>query len=218
MSKKLWIEQYGAVEYSETHSENGNTWEDKTNDAITWDLYGERVLDYWFVIGKIKNLLFLTVNPNYPILDESGWGNLTPEQKKVWAKLPYCSPTKRRTIYSIEEDYQNGINLIRKTYGLSDTGRTKGRLGVVERMRTHVYMKYVWEWQMSLDTSIKFGEDTYQFLGTFEMFSSRKFYQWLTNEVGSAYELNGFMQQNYLPTTQLMEQLKNELLIIFNGE
>lgn len=217
--KKLWlenIENLPSVVYQET-TPNEN-FIDKTNDATIWDLYGERVLDYWFVIGKIRDLLFFRINPNYPTMDESGWNTLTENEKKVIAKLAYVSRAKRLTVYSEIEDYQNGINLIRKTYGLTETARNKGRLGVVERMRQHVFMEYVWKNLMSLETSIQFGEDTVGMLDAFERFSSRKFYQWLTNEIGSAYEFNGFMQKNYLSTSGGMEQLKNELLTIFNGE
>ena len=218
MAKKLWIEEFGAVEYAEMHTENGYSWEDKTNDPYAWSIYGERVLDYWFVLGKIRNLLWLSLNPNYPTIDFSGWSNLTENQQRSLANTPYIPPSLRLLFYSPEKDLENGIMLLEKSYGIEGSVKKKGRLGVVERMRQHVFLNYVWQYQMALDTSIQFGEDTYQFLGTFEMFSSRKFYQWLTNEVGSVYENNGFMQKTYLPTTQLMEQLKNELLIIFNGE
>ena len=118
MAKKLWIEQYGAVEYAEAHIDNGNTWEDKTNDPYAWSIYGELVLDYWFVLGKIRNLVFLKMNPNYPIIDFSGWGTLTENEKRSVTNTPYIPPSLRLQFYTPEEDWNNGKLLLEKSYGI----------------------------------------------------------------------------------------------------
>lgn len=217
--KKLWIEniENPAVVYQETAPVNENEWVDKTNDAYAWSIYGEQVIDYWFVLGKIRNLTFLKMNPNYPTIDFSGWGTLTENEQRSVANTPYVPPSLRLLYYSPEEDWKNGIKLLEKSYGVQEIEK-KGRLLVVEKMRQWVFMNYVWQYQMQLETSIQFGEDTGQLLDWFERFSSRKFYQWLTNEVGTEYENNGFMNKTYLPTQAGMEQLRDELLIIFNGE
>lgn len=219
MAKKLWIENIEnlpAVVYQEESP--GEGWLDKTNDPVAWDQYGERILDYIFVLPKIINILLPKANLNYPIIDFTGWGTLTTDEKKVFSKtvvyVPY--PLRVPDVFSDEQDIQNAINLLVKTYGIEKdfyNVSLKGRRGIVERMRQHVFLNYVRKGLLSLDVSKDFGKDTVNHLSNFERFSHNDFINWLTNKVGTPFETDGFQQRPYYS-----EQLKNELLTIYNGE
>lgn len=211
--KKLWIENISnlpSVLYQE-ETPSGD-FLDKTNDIISWDKYGEIVVDYIFVLKKIRELSVLMLNPNYPTIDFSGWVNLTTELKKVISKYLLVPYNLRLQVFNDEEDLFNTKTLLTKSYGIQNAN-FKGRLALVEKMRNYVFINYVRKSLMSLESSKQFGADTLLLLDEFERFSTNNFYYWLNNEIGTIYEVNGFAQKSYYNET-----LKNELISIYNGE
>jgi hypothetical protein len=217
MAKKLWIEnvELPAASYSETAPDE--SWVDKSGDAVAWEKYGEQVLDYIFVLPKIVSILIIKANPSYPTIDFSGWGNLTQEEKETFCRtVLYVPYALRMSVFSDEQDIEHAKLLLIKTYGIDDgylKGQYKGRRGIVERMRQHVFLNYVRKDLLSLDVSKDFGKDTATHLFNYERFSHNDFINWLTNKAGTPFENDGFAQKSYYT-----EQLKTELLTIYSGE
>lgn len=186
-----------------------------------WETYGEHLTDYLFVLPEIVKILIVLANPNYPTIDFTGWGNLTQSQKEVFCRtVVYVPYSLRMTVFTDEQDIEHSISLLVKSYGIDReyfSGNLKGRKGVVERMRQHVFLNWVRKGLMPLEGSKQFGEDSIDLLNNFREFSSTKFIKWLTNAVGSAFENDGFMQKDYLESQEDMETLRDELIAIYNG-
>jgi hypothetical protein len=215
MAKKLLIENISnpAILYQEDLVDG---YTDSTSDAVAWETYGEKVLDYIFVLPKIVTILIVKANPSYPTIDFTGWGTLTQAEKETFCRtVLYVPYALRMTIFSDEQDIEHAKKLLVKTYGIDEEytqGKYKGRRGIVERMRQHVFLNYVRKGLLTLDTSKDFGKDTVQHLANYERFSHNDFIYWLTNAVGTEFETDGFAEKSYYTL-----DLKTELLNIYNG-
>jgi hypothetical protein len=213
MAKKLWIENISipAILYQED-TPSGD-YLDKTNDAVYWDLYGMQVMDYIFVRDNINNLLFPICNPNYPpTIDFSGWNNLTAAQKEIMARYVLAPYALRLTIYTDQEDKNHWQSLIQVTQGLQNNNYLfTGRAMIIEKMRSCVADKVRIE-TFSMAESQIFFKDVFDFTEWYIRAACPDFKQWLTNEIGSPYENDGFAQKSYYS-----EALKNSLMDIYNG-
>lgn len=209
MAKKLWIEQYGAVEYAETHTDNGNTWEDKTSDAASWDKYGEKVMDYLFYRHEIEKILIPKANPNYPTIDFTGWAtNLTSEERDIMARYVLAPYTLRLTIFSDAEDKYNWFELLRITQGTDNKSVFTGRALLIESMRKHV-ADYVRRELLTMVQSQMFFKDVFELLNWYIHSAAPDFKLWLYGL--DPYE-NQFTSKDYYSLN-----MKNELINIYEN-
>ena len=172
--------------------------------AENWEIYGDKVIDYIFWRYEIQVLLTPIVNPNYPTIDFSGWSALTTSEKTIMAKHILAPKALRRTIFTAKEDLENWTNLLERTKG--------DRERLIEKMRKAT-SNMVLEETLSMADTQAFFRDVYLMIEYYINAADPIFKQWLTNEVGSAYENDGFAQKSYYSST-----LKDELVLIYNGE
>jgi hypothetical protein len=83
-------------------------------------------------------------------------------------------------------------------------------------MRQHVGSGYLRKDLMTYTNSKLFGRNAHLYIEWYIKYADYSFYNWLTNAVGTEFENDGFAQKTYLSTTELMTQLKDELLVIYN--
>jgi len=215
--KKLWVENItnGAVEYSENHTENGNTWDDKSGDAPSWLNYGKGVVDILTITRKMEALLILEANPNYPTIDFSGYFSMSNEKQLIMCEY-FMAPYALRlstTNWSEAKDFDAWDRYVDKTQGLSHHEETfLGRALVVENMRKHLSHKVRTE-SLSVAQAHQFYRDVHTFTDWYIRAACPDFYQWLTNEAGSIYALLGFEQTSYWS-----QELEDELKTIYNHE
>jgi hypothetical protein len=101
------------------------------------------------------------------------------------------------------EDKSNWLNILSKS--------KESRLVCIEAMRVHVG-ELIRTGGLTLVQTQQFFKDVRIMITNFEQANDPDFKLWLTNEVGSAYELDGFAQKTYYST-----QLGADLLAIYNG-
>jgi hypothetical protein len=211
--KKLLVEniELPAILYQED-TPTGD-WLDKSSDAVAWDIHGEKVIDYIFARDKINEILFIKANPNYPTIDFSGFFSLlSAEERLVMCKHVLAPYALRTMVVSEEQDYINWETLLYKTQGTeSPKNPYTGRALIIEKMRRYVAHKVRKE-EIAMATSQQFLKDVFMFIEWYTRAACPDFKQWLTNEVGSAYELDGFAQKSYYTA-----DLKNELMEIYNN-
>jgi hypothetical protein len=111
---------------------------------------------------------------------------------------------------SDETDYNNWEELIEKTQG-TPTQIYIGRAKTFDEMRRCVAHRVRKE-LMSMEQSQQMLKDVGLMVDWFIRANSPEFKQWLTNEVGSPYEFDGFEQKTYFN-----QQLMEELYDIYNG-
>lgn len=178
--------------------------------AENWDLYGENCLDYIFVRYWIQTLLIPIANPSYPTINFSGWNNLTASQKEIMARYVLAPYSLRTTIFSDAQDKVFWVSLLDKTQGTGGQIFT-GRALIIENMRKYVANRVRIE-TMSMATTQVFYKDVKSMLDDYVAAAAPDFKLWLTNEIGSAYELAGLAQKSYYTI-----QLRDELMNIYNG-
>lgn len=206
--KKLWVENnvdIPAIVWSET-SPNENLFTDKTNDVLAWDKYGPQVLDLDRYRYEIKTPFYILAGG--PMLPN--WASLTDDIKKVGAKHFFVPYSLRLQVVTEQEDLANWEWLIIETQG-TPTQIYKGRAKTFDEMRKCVAHKVRKE-LLSMTESQQMLKDVGQMADWFIRANSPDFKQWITNEVGSPYETNGFAQKTYYS-----ESLKKELYEIYNG-
>lgn len=138
--------------------------------------------------------------------DFSGYSNLTASEKLIGAKC-FLAPISHRITNGVvteTEDKENWNFLLAQT--------KKSRLDCVEAMRVSVG-EDIRTGTLTLTQTQDFFRDVRIMITNFEQTNDPNFKQWLTNEVGSAYENNGFSQKSYYSVN-----LKNKLLNIYNGK
>lgn len=124
--------------------------------------------------------------------------------KKLNACVFFLVPYQVRT--QIISDAQDAINwdfLLTKT--------KESRMSCVEAMRIKVG-QYMRLGTITLEQTQDFYTSVYQLIIWFDQTNKPDFKQWISNEVGSPYELNGFAQKPYYT-----EQIKDDLMEIYNG-
>jgi hypothetical protein len=214
MAKKLWIENISTPSVLWQEEIPAGDWIDCTNDAIAWDLYGYHVLDYLMYRDKINQILFIKANPNYPTIDFSGFFNvLSNEERLIMCKYILAPYALRLTIVDDSIDFFNWDRLVLISKGNEPINNPyTGRALVVEKMRKYV-SHIVRVEQMTMANTQLFFEDVFNLVELYISSANPKFKQWLTNMVGTQYENDGFAQKSYYN-----EQIKNDLINIYNGE
>lgn len=204
--KKLWVENIPnlpAVVWAEQAP--NQDFADKTNDIIAWDLYGKKVLDLDRYRYEMKA----------PFYAEAGgalqnWATLSVEKKLIGAKYFFVPYALRITVITDAEDEANWTQLVEETQG-TPVQIYRGRAKTFDEMRKRV-AQYVRKEQMSMTNSQQMLKDVGLMVEWYIHSNSPDFKQWLTNEVGSPYEADGFAQKPYYSLA-----LKNELYDIYNG-
>lgn len=181
--------------------------------AENWDKYGKYFTDYLFYRDAINIILITKANPNSPTIDFSGWGTLTSSEQEIMSRYVLCPYALRLTVFTEAEDKENWKSLVQITQGLeSPSTPFTGRALVVEKMRGLIADKVRVE-QMTMATSQQFFKDVFELTEWYMRAACPDFKLWLTNEVGSPYENDGFEQKVYWS-----QQLEDELMDIYNGE
>ena len=176
-----------------------------------WYKYGGEVLGAFFGFNyltwrnKILNLVVGIVNPDY-----SNWIGLNADQKAIAIELILAPYALRVPAISDEADQKNWIELIITSQG-APVWKYDGRSKVVEEMREAVAEELRVETITKAEVDL-FYSDTFDFLQYFIASNSIAFKQWLTNEVGSPYENDGFAQKTYYSIAR-----KDYLLSIYQG-
>lgn len=205
MAKKLWVENIDnpSVVFSETAPSANFT--DKTDDIIAWDAYGSRVLDLDRYRYEMKAPFYAEAGINL-----ENWTTLSLEKKIIGAKYFFVPYALRKTVITEQQDYDNWEDLIIKTQG-TPVEIYIGRAKTFDEMRKRVAHRVRTE-NMSMTHSQQMLKDVGQIVDWFIRANSPDFKQWLTNEVGSPYENDGFAQKIYFNA-----QLRDELYDIYNG-
>lgn len=136
----------------------------------------------------------------------SNYGNLSSDQKLIGAKyflVPY-SLRVTNGIVTDEEDMNNWNLLLSRS--------KESRIKCVEAMRVHVG-QYIRTGVLTLQQTQEFFRDVFQLINWFNEANLPDFKQWITNEVGSAYENAGFADATYYSV-----ELRDELMEIYNGK
>lgn len=205
--KKFWVEDIEnnpACVWSEEPVGNGN-YTDRTNDLIFWDKYGKNVLDLDRFRYEMK-AHFYALSGN----QLQNWASLSIDIKRIGAKYFFIPYQLRITVVTEQEDYDNWEELIEKTQG-TPTSRYIGRAKTFDEMRKSVAHRVRKE-QMSMTSSQEFLKDVGLMGDWFIRSNAPDFKQWITNEIDTPYENNGFAQKSYYSLS-----LKNELYDIYNG-
>lgn len=204
--KKLWIENielHPAVIWSENAP--NQDFIDKTTDVVAWDLYGCNILDLDRYRYEMKAHFF-----NLAGLQLQNWASLDNEIKIIGAKYFFVPYQKRLEVLTEEQDYSNWENLVEKTQG-TPTQIYIGRAKTFDEMRrcvSHRVRKEI----MPMGDSQQMLKDVGLMVDWFIRANAPEFKQWLTNEVGTPYENDGFSQKNYYNL-----DLKEKLYDIYNG-
>ena len=124
--------------------------------------------------------------------------------KKILACKYFLIPYNiRLQIVDNETDMENWATLLEYT--------KQSRQACIEAMRKHVG-QYIRTGDLSLAETQSFFKDVRVHIQLFNDTNAPDFKQWLTNEVGSPYENDGFAQKSYFSSGLLAE-----LLDIYNG-
>lgn len=159
-----------------------------------WHQYGGEVLDAFFGFNyltwrtQIFNLVIGIVGPTY-----TNWNNLNQDQKNIAINLILAPYSLRVPTITDEQDLKNWNELIIISQGLPVLKYT-GRAKIVEKMREAVGNELRVETMAKEDIDL-FYSSTSQYLQYYIASNSPEFKQWLTNEVGSPFENEGFAQE-----------------------
>lgn len=182
------------------------------NKIESWFKYGKFALykfkgfNYITWRKQIQSLIIQKVNQDY-----SNWNlGLSDKEKDIAIELVLAPYSLRVSYISDEQDKINWINLIQITQGI-DVNNFVGRAKVIEKMRELVGDELRIETMSKSDIDL-FYKDTYLMLQYYISSNSNDFKNWLNNEIGSIYELDGFKQKSYYS-----EERKIYLLNIANG-
>jgi hypothetical protein len=173
----------------------GATYED-ISSITNW--YNYDGLDWGRRRTYIKPLFYASVGPNF-----QNYANLTQEEKLIGGLCFFSPYALRIQLWSDEEDKQVWMNVI------TETKRT--RMRTVEAMRKNI-AEDIRVGTLTLLQTQMFDKDTSDMIAWYERSDARDFYQWLTNEVGSPYENDGYAQTSYY-----IVALRDSLVSIYNG-
>ncbi len=205
--KKFWVENIAdnpACVWSENVPASGD-FIDRTNDLVYWDRYGKNILDLDRYRYEMKAPFYALAGTQL-----ENWASLSAEIKEIGARMFFIPYALRLTVVSEEQDYINWEAIIEKTQG-TPTEIYIGRAKIFDEMRRCVAHRVRKE-LMPMSDSQQMLKDVGLMVDWFIRANSPEFKQWLTNEVGSQYENNGFAQATYYNAT-----LKDELYDIYNG-
>jgi hypothetical protein len=160
--------------------------------------YGSNVLDWGRRRLQIKPLFYAKAGA-----DLSNFATLTDAEKQIGAECFFIPLVMRLQFWSSDEDKVHWGNLLART--------KESRVATIETMRKRVGDR-IRTGELTLLQTQMFDKDSSAMISWYERSDARDFYQWLTNEVGSAYETDGFAEKTYYS-----QALKDELLTIYNG-
>lgn len=177
-----------------------------------WFNYGRNSLGAFFGFnyltwrGKINELMIAIVNADF-----SNWNGLSTPEKEIVSGLILAPYSLRTGVVSDTVDQRNWKKLIVVAQG-TPVEEFTGRAKVVEKMREAVSE------ELRVDTMTKADSDSFftdvsAMIDTFIHANTPDFKQWLTNEVGSPYETDGFEQKTYYSQAR-----EDYLLDIYNGQ
>lgn len=170
-----------------------------------WDKSGKNVKDYIFVRYEIQLLLIQIVGNDF-----SNWGDLTAIEKQIVSKHILAPYALRLTIFSDEEDKKNWNIFLENSEG-NPSLLYKGRALIIKKMRKLIsenVRKEVW----TISVIQQIYKDILDYTNWYIKVSANDLIQWITNEVGSDYENEGFAQKSYYS-----ELLRDDLINIYNG-
>ena len=214
---KLWIEKNESdPEVIHSHDDLSSTHDDKSSDPVSWNDYGLQAMDYHVCREHIKELCIIAANPNYPTIDFSGWAGLSQAHRDVYIKWVVCPYVLRVPAITDEQDAANWREIVINTEG-RPYELLKGRAKIAEDMRlaiTDYVRKEFWvagDYEANLSKAQEMDRATWDKLLWYEKSRAQDFRQWLTNEVGSPYENDGFAE-----LSAYHDDIKNDLLDIYN--
>jgi len=131
------------------------------------------------------------------------FAGMSAEKKSIACRYFLIPYSVRIQLISDSEDASNWDYLLHQT--------KLSRQSCIEAMRikTGQYMRLG---LLTLAQTQSFYKDVFQYINWFNDANAPDFKQWLTNEVGSPYEIDGFAQKSYFSTN-----LQTDLLSIYNG-
>jgi len=136
-------------------------------------------------------------------MDLSNYGTLTDEEKLIGASCFFTPYNLRTAIWTEQYDKIAWKALLEQTM--------ISRKATIEAMRKHIADAIRLRALTLVQTQL-FDKDTSDMIAWYERSDAQDFKQWLTNEVGSVYENDGFAQKVYYTLA-----LKQELQTIYNG-
>lgn len=204
--KKLWIEDnetIPAVVFQEQSP--GNNYSDKSNDLVAWSIYGIQVLDFDRCRTNMKPIFYSLVGPQL-----QNWPNLTDEVKKIAVDFFFVPYQLRLTIVTDDQDAINWERILILTQG-TPTQLYVGRAKTFDMMRICVAHRVRKE-MLSMSDSQQMLKDVGLIVDWYIRTNAPDFFMWLSNQVGTPYENDGFAQKSYYSVG-----LRDELLDIYNG-
>jgi len=181
--------------YSETLTSD---YHDISNDLLLIEKFGENVMSY-----NSKRNFMIPVFYSEAGTSFQNFSGMTSEKKMIAAKYFFIPYSIRLTLLTESEDAANWSSLVR----LTEDGRAK----MVEAMRVKV-SDFVRSELYSKSDSELFFEDCFSMLNAFIKAASTRLKDFISNKIGTEYELNGFEQASYYN-----EDLKIELLKILSS-
>jgi len=182
-------------------------YDDITSNLLELDCCAERAIGY----KRGRDLIKVVVATETAMY--TTWGSYPSNKQDIaakWFAAPYA--LRLGTGVTDEEDAENWEELLDKTKGVPIQG-LGGRALIVEKMRRRASHELRTE-TMTKDELDDFWESTESIFREYIDSNSPKFRQWLTNEVGSAYENDGFEEK----TDYWNQVLEDDLIAIYNGE
>lgn len=170
-------------------------YEDITS-MITWDASNH--LDWSRRRDEISTLFYAEAGAQL-----QNFANMSAAKKLLACKYFLIPYNIRLQIISEETDMEHWAELLQYT--------KESRQTCVEAMRKHVG-QYIRTGDLTLAQTQAFFKDVRVHIQLFNDTNAPDFKQWLTNEVGSPYENDGFAQKSYFSSGLLAE-----LLDIYNG-
>ena len=177
-----------------------------------WFKYGRGSLGAFFGFNyltwrmKVQGLVIAIAGSDF-----STWNNLSTPEKEIASDLILAPYTLRTSVVSDTIDKKNWNVLVTTSQGTPVETYT-GRAKVVEKMREAVSEELRVD-SMTKDDADKFFTDVSAMIDTYKGANTPDFKQWLTNEVGSPYENDGFAQKTYYSQAR-----EDYLLEIYNGQ
>lgn len=131
------------------------------------------------------------------------FASLSIEEKMIGCRYFLIPYSIRTQLITDDQDKENWATLLEYT--------KQSRCTCVEAMRVKAG-QYIRVGMLTLVQTQQFFKDVDRYVQWFERANAPDLKLWLTNEVGSAYENDGFAQKEYFSTT-----LRDELITIYNG-
>lgn len=177
---------------------------DITTNIVELDCYVAQAVNYHSA-RKLMQAAVIAITQS----DYVDWALLTDQEKDIaakWIAAPYSLRITRVT------DTQDGIN-----WEMVLKRSREGRTRIVEQMRLRVGQDVRID-KLTLESAHDLYFSVTKKVEAYKNSAAPDLLQWLTNEVGSAYEFNGMAEKNYYTAQADHDQLVADLQAIYNGE